>query len=73
LAREALALRGKIFGEDHAESLMSMHLLAGILDLQGRHLEAEPMLRAVVDKAESLPSADAIREGRTNAHSPAFV
>jgi tetratricopeptide (TPR) repeat protein len=45
LYRDALAMRRKLLGEDHPETIQSINAVGYILLLQGRYAEAEPFLR----------------------------
>ena len=43
--RGTLAIRVKVLGESHPWTAMSYHDLGNILDVQGKHAEAEPLCR----------------------------
>jgi hypothetical protein len=56
-AREALAIREKRLGKEHAETAESLGLLGRVLADQGRHAEAETALLqagALMDKQPTL-------------------
>jgi pentatricopeptide repeat protein len=57
-AREALAIRKKLQGNEHANVAESLHLLAWNLNLQGKHTEAEALSRQEVAMWRKLSGND---------------
>jgi len=47
--QQALAIRQRELGDEHADTLVSLHNLGGLLRIQGRYDEAEPLLREALE------------------------
>ncbi|RFU27453.1 hypothetical protein B7463_g8883, partial [Scytalidium lignicola] len=52
--RQTLALRKKVLGPEHPNTLMSMNNLAMLLDSQGKYDEAEPIFRQTLALSEKV-------------------
>jgi tetratricopeptide (TPR) repeat protein len=52
--RQALALREKVLGKEHPDTLTSMNNLAGLLEGQGKYDEAEPIYRQTLALMEKV-------------------
>lgn len=51
LVEKAIVIKGPIFGQDNVETLKSMNMLVGILELEGQNAEAERLGRQTLDLA----------------------
>ena len=54
VVREVLEKRKTVLGEDHVDTLSSMHSLAGILRHQGNYEQAEALCRQVLEKQNRI-------------------
>ena len=54
LAREGLAMKQRLFGEENSEVAVSLNTLAAILVREGRTAEAEPLLRRSIALRQKL-------------------
>ena len=57
-AEAALALRRRMLGNDHAETIASLQSLATVLTAQGRWREAEPMFKEALDRSRRVLGKD---------------
>ena len=58
LSREALGINQKLFGPDHRNVVVSLHLLGWVLLQQNKDSEAEGVYRRSLTMAKKLPSAE---------------
>jgi len=56
--RRALEGREKVLGQDHPDTLNSVHDLASVLQYQGRYDQAEEMNRRALEGREKVPGQD---------------
>ena len=58
MQRGVLAVRRRVLGADHPDTLTTANNLAISLSHQGKHAEAEEMLREVLAVQKRMPGAD---------------